>query len=72
VKLLIPSEVSEILRCRLRSLYEPVYRQRIGLPAVRVGRKFLFKEVDVLRIIEQGTEKFPVRPVVAEGENVAD
>jgi hypothetical protein len=42
------------------SLADKRYRTRLGLPAVRVGRKLGFEETDVEALILRGRESIPV------------
>lgn len=42
-----------------RSLADERFRQRIGLPARRVGRKLVFTVRDCEAVLERGKEHFP-------------
>ena len=43
-----------------RSLCDKRYRMRIGLAAVRIGRRVGFSEADIERLITRGREKLPI------------
>jgi hypothetical protein len=47
-----------MLDCTIGSLYTKEYRQRLGLPAIRVGRHYKFDTKDIERAIEGRKEKF--------------
>jgi hypothetical protein len=47
MKLLNVLEVTDILRCSRKTLQSKPWRQRMGLPVVRIGTRTLFKEEDV-------------------------
>jgi hypothetical protein len=59
MKLLTPDETATRLGISPRSLLDKRYRLRIGLPAVKVGRRLGFAEIDVERLITRGREKLP-------------
>jgi hypothetical protein len=59
MKLLNVLEVTDILRCSRKTLQSKPWRQRMGLPVVRIGTRTLFKEEDVARVIESGREVLP-------------
>lgn len=42
-----------------RSLADRRYRCRLNLPGVKVGRRLLFAEVEVDRIVREGRERLP-------------
>ena len=52
-------QAAERLSVSPRSLSDRRYRVRLGLAAVRVGRKLTFSETDLERIIRDGRERFP-------------
>lgn len=52
-------EASQRLGVAVRSLEDKRYRVRIGLPAVRIGRRIGFDERDIERVIARGREKLP-------------
>lgn len=54
-------EATRVLGLPPRSLYDPRRRQRLGLPAVRLGRRLMFVEADVLALIERGRERLDER-----------
>ena len=43
-----------------RSLSDKRYRARIGLPAVKVGRRVGFREDDVEKLMQRGRERLPM------------
>jgi hypothetical protein len=58
MKLLSPEETGQRLGgISTNSLRDKRYRLRIGLPAVKVGRRLGFREEDVERLITRGREK---------------
>lgn len=42
-----------------RSLSDRRYRVRLGLAAVKIGRRLTFSEADIEKIIRAGREHFP-------------
>lgn len=52
-------EAAKRLCVAVRSLTDKRYRTRIGLPAVKVGRRIGFDEKDVEKLIARGREKLP-------------
>jgi len=60
MKLLTADETASRLGISPRSLLDKRYRLRIGLPAVKVGRRVGFSELDVERLITRGREKLPI------------
>lgn len=61
MKRLTAEEAAAQLGVSKRSLSDKRYRLRIGLPAVRIGRRIGFEERDVERIITRGRERLPTR-----------
>jgi hypothetical protein len=59
MKLISADETAERLCVSPRSLLDKRYRLRIGLNAVRIGRRLGFIEADVERLITRGREKLP-------------
>ena len=54
--LLTISEAAAILRISIHTLYNALYREKIGLRTRRVGRLLRFDERDVQAVIERGRE----------------
>ncbi len=50
-------EAADVLGISPRSLADRRYRTRIGLPARRIGRRIVFLESDVRRLLELGKER---------------
>jgi hypothetical protein len=69
VKLFIPEEVSELLRVKLKTVYYVPWRQKIGLPAVKLNRRLLFREADIIRVLDEHTEQLPMRPSKEDKQN---
>jgi hypothetical protein len=61
VALVPKQEASRRLGIAVRSLEDPRYRLRIGLPAIHIGRRIGFDEGDIDRLIARGREKLPVK-----------
>ena len=59
MKLLTLEETASRLGVKPTSLSDKRYRCRIGLRAVKVGRRIGFEESDVDRLIVRGREKLP-------------
>lgn len=51
LKLLTAREAAKVLRGSAQSLYDARYRQRLGLRAVRFGKKLLFYEADIKELL---------------------
>ena len=49
-------QAAGLLSLPARALYDPRRRRRLGLPAVRVGRRLVFIEADVLNLLDRGRE----------------
>jgi hypothetical protein len=60
VALVPKKEASRRLGVAVRSLEDPRYRSRIGLPAIHIGRRIGFDEGDINRLIARGRETLPV------------
>ena len=58
-QLLSIPEAAEILRVPVSCLYHEAYRQRINLPAIRIGRRILFTLSDIKRLIGRAEEFDP-------------
>ena len=56
MRLLTLDETAQRLGVSPRSLADKRYRNRIGLPGTKVGRRIGFKEGDVITVIERGRE----------------
>lgn len=52
-------QAAERLSVSPRSLSDRRYRVRLGLAAVRIGRKLTFSETDLARLIREGRERLP-------------
>jgi hypothetical protein len=52
-------EAARALSLSTRSLHDKRYRLRIGLPARKIGRRTVFLEADVLKLLERGKERLP-------------
>ncbi|MBI2884179.1 MAG: helix-turn-helix domain-containing protein [Candidatus Methylomirabilis oxyfera] len=52
-------QAAERLSVSPRSLSDRRYRIRLGLAAVRIGRRLTFSETDLERIIREGRERLP-------------
>lgn len=61
MKILTAEEASQRLGVKPGSLLDKRYRLRIGLPAVKIGRRVGFAEDDIERLIKRGREKLPMR-----------
>ena len=61
MKTLTVEEAAELLKLTPRSLCDKRVRANIGLPGRKVGRRLIFSEADVLRVIEAGKEHLPGR-----------
>lgn len=51
-------DVEAIFRMRRKKLYDPKYRKQIGLPAVKMGKRLLFRDEDIQALVERGLEVF--------------
>jgi hypothetical protein len=60
MRLLTLEEAATRLCLSPRSLCDRRYRGRLGLPAVKVGRRLAFDESDVEKVIARGRERLPV------------
>lgn len=58
MKLLLLKEVADMLRLEERLLYRPKARERMQLPAVKIGGRLRFRAEDVERLIAEGRENF--------------
>jgi hypothetical protein len=58
LRLLTRPQVTQLLALPREALLSPAVRQRLGLPAVRVGRRMRFRMLDVARLVSKGME-FP-------------
>ena len=52
-------ETARTLCVSARSLADKRYRSRIGVPIGKIGRRTVFLEADVLRLLEKGRESLP-------------
>ncbi len=52
-------EAAAVLRISPRSLSDRRYRLRLGLAGRKIGRRILFTEDDLARLLEEGREIFP-------------
>lgn len=60
MKVLSVEETASRLGVKPTSLADKRYRSRIGLRAVKIGRRVGFEESDVEKLITRGREKLPV------------
>ena len=68
MKLLNPEETAQRLGgISTNSLRDKRYRLRIGLPAVKVGRRLVFREEDIEQLIHCGREQVPVSKETTSG-----
>ena len=44
------------------SLHNIPYRQKLKLPAIRVGKRLMFHSDDIERVIREGRERFDAEP----------
>jgi predicted DNA-binding transcriptional regulator AlpA len=68
MRLVSVPEASQILGLKEYSFYDARMRQRLGLPQVRIGKGILFRESDILALIERCTER--LLPLPSEEESV--
>jgi len=61
-KLVSVEELCQATGLKKGSPYDPRIRARLKLPAVRIGKRMMFRESDVIALIERGTEKIPALP----------
>ena len=52
-------EAARLLSISPRSLADRRYRLRLGLAARKIGRRIIFLEEDILKLLERGKERFP-------------
>ena len=52
-------EAANMLKVSPRSLGDKRYRLRLPLPARKVGRKVIFIESDILKLLERNIEPIP-------------
>ncbi|MDE2058615.1 MAG: hypothetical protein KGL31_06615 [candidate division NC10 bacterium] len=52
-------KTAERLSVSPRSLADRRYRVRLGLAAVRIGRRLTFSESDIEKLIREGRERLP-------------
>ena len=57
--LLSPPDVAALLKLKARTPYDPRWRLRVGVKAVRVGRSLRFRAADIQELIERGLEYPP-------------
>lgn len=50
--------VAETLDVSVRSVRDARWRLRVGLPARRIGRRLIFAEDDVQRLLRRNVERF--------------
>lgn len=53
LKLLTAREAASVLRGKERSFYDVRYRERLGLRAVRFGKRLLFHESDIRALLRR-------------------
>lgn len=54
-----PEGAAQLIQCSLRSILDKRYRMRHGIVARKVGRRLVFLEADLLRVLERGRETMP-------------
>jgi predicted DNA-binding transcriptional regulator AlpA len=59
--LLAAKDVATLLSTSPQVIYNPAWRRRVSLPAVRVGRSLRFKMADIDALIQRGTETLASR-----------
>jgi predicted DNA-binding transcriptional regulator AlpA len=59
MRILPADETAERLGVALRSILDKRYRARIGLRAIKIGRRIGFDERDIEKLIARGREKLP-------------
>ena len=59
VALLSPPDVAALLKLKSRTPYDPRWRLRVGIRAIRVGRSLRFRAEDIQELIERGLEYSP-------------
>jgi len=52
-------EAAKLLKVSPRSLADRRYRLRLGLSGRKIGRRLIFVEGDLLRLLDAGRELFP-------------
>lgn len=52
-------EAAAVLRVSPRSLGDRRFRCRLGLQALKVGRRLVFAEEDIRLLLERSRERFP-------------
>lgn len=52
-------QAAAILQVSPRSLSDKRYRSRLGLAGRKIGRRLIFAEEDVIRLLERGREHLP-------------
>jgi len=60
MKLMNVQELSERLNLPTSTIKDKRWRARMGLPAVKLGERVLFREQDVERVITKHLERLPV------------
>jgi len=53
------NEAATILGSKPATMYSKPWRDRVGLKAIRIGRALRFRESDLYRLIDKGTERLP-------------
>ena len=54
-------QAEDLLFLGRQALRRPKYRKKLGLPAIRVGKRLVFDSEDVDRIVEKRRERFGVK-----------
>lgn len=52
-------EAAALLKISPRSLADRRYRAKLPLAARKIGRKIVFVESDITRLLDRGTERLP-------------
>lgn len=59
MQLLSVDQAASRLGVSPRSLVDKRYRLRLGLAAIKIGRRIGFKEIDIEKLIERNREHLP-------------
>jgi hypothetical protein len=59
-RLLRKERAAEVLDLEVSTLDDARWRQRVGLPIVKIGKSLRFRQSDLEALIERGVQKTPV------------
>lgn len=59
MKIYSVDEAAALLKISPRSLADKRYRLKLHLPALKIGRRIVFAEADLLCVLERGREALP-------------